>query len=230
MMNEIEAAYSTLYNMKDPLHVYPVEFVVRAFLGRYPRLDRAVPSYRGMRALDLGFGDGRNIPLLVNLGMDVHGVEISESICSLTIERMKRFNITIDARVGKNNSIPYPDQYFDQVLACHSCYYVEPGTSFVDNIREIARVIRPGGGFVFSAPVDTSYIMRGAQDLGDGHMEIKNDPYGVRNGYLLKKFDSEDEILCALTPDFNDFSIGVCRNDFWGIEEHVWIVSCKRAG
>ena len=138
MMNEIEAAYSTLYNVKDPLHVYPVEFVVRAFLGRYPRLDRAVPSYRGMRALDLGFGDGRNIPLLVNLGMDVHGVEISESICSLTIERMKRFNITIDARVGKNNSIPYPDQYFDQVLACHSCYYVEPGTSFVDNIREFA--------------------------------------------------------------------------------------------
>jgi len=35
--------------------------------------------------------------------------------------------------------------------------------------------------------------------------------------------------LCALTPEFNDFSIGVCRNDFWGIEEHVWIVSCKRA-
>ena len=76
MMNEIEAAYSTLYNMKDPLHVYPVEFVVRAFLGRYPRLDRAVPSYRGMRALDLGFGDGRNIPLLVNLRSEEHTSEL----------------------------------------------------------------------------------------------------------------------------------------------------------
>lgn len=229
-MNKIEEAYTSLYHKKDPLHVYPVEFVVRAFLGRYPRLEREIPSYQGMRVLDLGFGDGRNMPLLANLGMDIYGVEISSSICSLTTDRMKRLNIIIEACVGKNNSIPYQGQFFDQVLACHSCYYIEPGTMFVDNIREIARVIRPEGGFVFSVPIGTSYIMNGARDLGDGHMEIKNDPYGVRNGYLLKKFDSEDEILKILTPDFKDISIGACRNDFWGIEEHVWVVSCKRAG
>jgi hypothetical protein len=71
--------------------------------------------------------------------------------------------------------------------------------------------------------------MRGAKDLGDGHMEIANDPYGVRNGYVLKKFDREAEIEAALSPAFVDFAIGACRNDFWGIEEHVWIVACRRA-
>ena len=229
MTSEIESAYSSLYRQKDPIHVYPVEFVVRAFLGRYPRLDRAVSSYAGMKVLDLGFGDGRNMPLLSNLGMQVHGVEISDSICAQAVARLSRLDVDLDARVGKNNVIPYPDQFFDQILACHACYYVEPGTRFSDNAREIARVTKPGGGFVFSLPVGSSYIMRGANDTGGGLMEIKNDPYGVRNGYLLQKFDTEAEIAHALSPAFCDFSFGVCKNDFWGIEEHVWVVVCKRA-
>ena len=229
MSSEIEAAYSLLYRKKDPLHVYPVEFVVRAFLGRYPRLDRTVASYAGLKVLDLGFGDGRNMPLLSNLGMEVHGVEISESICAQAVARLRRLGVDLDARVGKNNAIPYPDQYFDQVLACHACYYVERGTSFADNVKEIARVAKPGAGFVFSLPVGTSYIMRGARDTGNGLMEIQNDPYGVRNGYMLQKFDTEAEIALALAPEFGDLRIGACKNDFWGIEEHVWVVVGKRA-
>lgn len=228
MSSEIESAYSTLYRKKDPIHVYPVEFVVRAYLGRYPRLDRPAPSFAGMKVLDLGFGDGRNMPLLSNLGMQVHGVEITESICEQAVARLRRLDVALEARVGKNNVIPYPDQYFDQVLACHACYYVEPGTRFSDNVAEIARVCKPGAGFVFSAPVGSSYIMRGARDTGGGLMEIQNDPYGVRNGYLLQKFDSEAEIVRALSPVFGDFAFGVCKNDFWGIEEHVWTVVCKR--
>ena len=56
--------------------------------------------------------------------------------------------------------------------------------------------------------------MRGATDAGDGHMIIANDPYGVRNGYMMKKFDSEDEIRAALGSHFDHFAIGSCRNDF----------------
>jgi hypothetical protein len=74
----------------------------------------------------------------------------------------------------------------------------------------------------------TSYILREARDLGDGHMEITNDPYGVRNGTILKTFDSEADIRQTLSGAFEDFAIGNCRNDFWGIEEHVWICVCRR--
>jgi hypothetical protein len=89
--------------------------------------------------------------------------------------------------------------------------------------------LKPGGAFIFSAPIGSSYIMRGAKDAGDGHMIIANDPYGVRNGYMMKKFDSEDDIGAALGSQFCDFAIGSCRNDFWGIEEHVWTVVCRKA-
>ncbi len=229
-MVEIERKYDDFYRVRNPDHVYPVEFVVRAFLGNYPRHRTDKTSYPGRRVLDLGFGDGRNMPLLHNLGMEVCGLEISEEICDLAATRMKRLGIDVDLKVGRNHSIPYADGFFDTVLACHACYYIDPGTRFADNLHEIARVLKPDGSFVFSAPIATSYIMRGAKDLGDGHMEIANDPYGVRNGYVLKKFDSEAEIQAALSPAFADFEIGSCRNDFWGIEEHVWVVVCRKAG
>jgi SAM-dependent methyltransferase len=169
------------------------------------------------------------MPLLSNLGMKVHGVEISEDICRRAVRRMARLGIEVEARVGRNNHIPYGDATFDHLLSCHACYYVDPGTTFADNLREIARVTKPGGWFVFSAPIGTTYIMKGARDLGDGHMEIANDPYGIRNGYILKKFDAPDELERSLSPYFEHARIGACRNDFWGIEEHVWTVVCTRS-
>ncbi len=229
MTTELEQSYSVFYRSRDPQYVYPVEFVVRAFLGRYPRLAQAAADHRGERVLDLGFGDGRNMPLLSNLGMEVHGVEITEEICARTVTRLEALAVPVEVRVGRNSAIPYGDAFFHHVLACHSCYYVDRGTRFEDNLGEIARVLMPNGRFVFSAPIGTSYIMRDARDLGDGHMEVTNDPYGVRNGAVLKKFDDEADLARSLAPFFNELSIGSCRNDFWGIEEHVWIVVARRS-
>jgi SAM-dependent methyltransferase len=225
----VDASYGAFYRDRNPMHVYPVEFVVRAFLGNYPRHRTDAASNRGKRVLDLGCGDGRNMPLLHNLGMEIHGTEISQEICDLTATRMKKLGIDAALKVGRNHALPYPDGHFDVVLACHACYYIDPGTRFSDNAREIARVMRDGGSLIFSAPIGTTYVLRGARDLGDGHMEIANDPSGLRNGYVLKKFDSEAEIETALSPSFTAFEIGSCRNDFWGIEEHVWTVACRKA-
>jgi SAM-dependent methyltransferase len=227
--SEIERSYSDFYRSRSPEFVYPVEFVVRAFLGRYPRLTQETRDRRGERVLDLGFGDGRNMPLLSNLGMEVHGVEIAEEICARTRQRLEGLAVQVEVRVGRNAAIPYDDAFFHHVLACHSCYYVDPGTHFDDNLRDVARVLMPDGRFVFSAPIGSSYIMRGARDLGDGHMEIANDPYGIRNGAVLKKFDDEAELARSLAPYFHDLRIGSCRNDFWGIDEHVWIVVARRS-
>jgi SAM-dependent methyltransferase len=225
--SEIEARYDAFYRERAATHVYPVEFVVRAFLGTYPRLKTDAAGLRG-KVLDLGFGDGRNVPLLSNLGLEAHGVEITEEICHRATIRMKELGIAFETSVGRNTSLPYADGFFDHVVACHSCYYVDAGTHFDDNLREIGRVTKPGGLFVHSLPIGSSYIFRGAVDLGDGHMRIANDPYGVRNGHVLKKFDAPDEIERALSPMFEDVRIGSCRSDWWGIEEHVWIVVCKR--
>jgi SAM-dependent methyltransferase len=227
-VSEIEAKYDAFYKNRSSTHVYAVEFVVRAFLGSYPRLTQDPTRYPGHRALDLGFGDGRNMPLLCDLGMEVHGVEIAEAICERGVARLEALGYSVDARVGRNHAIPYPDAFFDHVVACHSCYYVDPATTFSDNIKEIARVTKPGGRFVFSVPMGTSYVMSGATPLGGGHMRIANDPYNLRNGYVMRMFAGEAEIEAAIAPFFANARVGTARNDWWGIDEQMWIVVCNR--
>ena len=224
----IKEHYADFYSERNPAKVYPVEFVVRTLLGTYPhlKLDRSV--FRGAKILDLGFGDGRNMPLLHDLGFEVYGIEISEQICRLTKSRMKRLGVPVQLATGSNSHIPFGNEAFDFILACHACYYVSPGESFADNLREIARVLCTGGRFIFSLAKTDSYVLNDAEPLGNGLYRITQDPYGLRNGGIFRAFASRQEILDELGVYFRDFSLGLCENDFYGIYEKVWIGTCLK--
>jgi len=215
--------YADFYSLKNPLRVYPVEFVVRTLLGTYPGLKLDPATFRGAKILDLGFGDGRNMPLLHDAGFEVYGVEISEEICQLTRSRMERLGVPVRVETGTNSQIPFGHGAFDFVLACHACYYVSPGETFADNLREIARVLRLGGRLIFSLAKTDTYILKDAEQLGNGHYRITQDPYGLRNGAVFRAFASKSEIVDELGVYFSDFALGLCENDFYGTYEKVWI-------
>jgi SAM-dependent methyltransferase len=219
----IEKDYGSFYLRKNPAKVYPVEFVVRTLLGTYPGLNIDRSTYQGSRILDLGFGDGRNMPLLHDLGFDVSGVEISDEICQLTSNRMQRLGVPVIVKTGSNAHIPFDDGMFDFVLSCHACYYVGPGESFSDNLDEIARILRPGGRFIFSLLKSDSYLLDGAESLQDGHYRVTRDPYEVRNGSVLRAFASYGDVRDELGRRFSDLALGLCENDYYGIYEKVWI-------
>ncbi|HXA16317.1 MAG TPA: class I SAM-dependent methyltransferase [Thermoanaerobaculia bacterium] len=219
----IETDYGAFYSRKNPEKVYPVEFVVRTLLGTYPGLKIDRTTYAGAKVLDLGFGDGRNMPLLNDLGFEVYGVEISDEICHLTSSRMERLNVPVVLKTGNNAHIPFDDRSFDFVLSCHACYYVSPGESFSDNLEEIARILRPGGRFIFSLAKRDTYVLAGATPLQGGHYRVTRDPYDVRNGTVLRAFASREEVVEELGTRFSDLALGLCENDFYGIDEKVWI-------
>lgn len=225
---DLKTLYSERYSKHNTVHIYPVEFVVRAFLGTYPnlKLDRA--SYLGSNVLDVGFGDGRNMPLLHNLGFRIHGVEIHEEICTTTAARIGGYGIEASLKVGSNAHIPFERDFFDCVLACHACYYVEEGMTFKDNLREIHRVMKMNGLFVCSVPMRDTYVLDGAESLGSGHFRIACDPYGVRVGTIFRAFENDDEIRAEFDPLFFEFRIGFCDDFYWGIRQKVWIVVCQK--
>jgi SAM-dependent methyltransferase len=225
-MSNIISAYNIYYAARTQPHVYPVEFVVRTFLGRYPKLRLDPSTYPGRRILDLGYGDGRNFPLLFNLGFEIAGVEISDEINRQAADRIKTLGISADLRTGHNSSIPFPDKHFAFLLACHSCYYVSEGDTFTDNLHEIARVLEPNGVFVCSLAHQDTYILRDAEPLGGGHYRITHDPYGLRDGTIFRAFASTTEIEEAFGSHFIDLRIGYCDDNFYGIEQRVWIVTC----
>ena len=118
--------------------------------------------------------------------------------------------------------------FFDFALACHALYYVQEGTRFPDNLREIHRVLTQGGTFVLSLPMADTFILKDAAPLGDGHVRIAQDPYGLRVGAIFRVFAGRDEIEQTFAPWFRDFQIGFTDDEYWGLRQRMWIVVCTR--
>jgi SAM-dependent methyltransferase len=225
---DIDKAYEIYYANRAGGIVYPTEFVVRTFLSTYPGLKFSKPD-RGSRILDIGFGDGRNTVFLCDQGYSVGGIEITEGIVGQVQQRLSSMGHSADLRVGRNSRIPFEDDYFDVILACHCCYYCDEGESFADNMREYARVLKTGGWLVASVASADSYIFRDAIVLPDGSRRIQGDPYGNRNGYRLQAFSARADIEESLSHWYGNFSFGFAGNDYYGIEERLyWVVSQKQ--
>lgn len=224
-MTQTDKNYSIHYS--GSANVYPPEFLVRALLGSYPK-HKLVRDYSGKAVLDLGFGDGRCFGLLNDLGMRLHGVEVTEDICSQAKSKFSSLNIDVDIKVGRNSNIPYDDKTFDYVVASSSCYYMDEEGDYSSHVDEMARVLKPGGKLIHTLPMSSTFIMNNAIDLGDGHMRITEDPYGVRVGARLKMFRSEDEIKSYLDDKFNSISIATQQDCWWGENVHLWVVACER--
>lgn len=226
-INSIDSNYSKFYNRKKYVKVYPTEFVVRILLATYPRLDYTKPM-AGDSILDVGFGDGRNTSFLCDLGLDVCGIEISDEIVSLARERLLNLGHSPELRVGRNSKIPYGNDRFGYILACHSCYYCDDGETIVDNIKEYARVIKPGGYMIASVPDSHSYIFDKSSKLEDGTSRILSDPYNNRIGYRLHGFETVSNVEQCFSPLFTNFSFGHASNDYFGVDERVFWVVCKK--
>lgn len=226
MTLEIDKKYSDFYQRRNPVKVYPTEFVVRTFLAQYPALNLTLE--KGMAVLDLGFGDGRNTAFLCEQGYQTYGIEITEEIVTLTKDRLENLDIKADLKVGRNSNIPYQDNFFDVVLACHSSYYCDPDDSFKDNTEEITRVLKKGGYFITSLPDINSYIFNNAEIRDDGHVIIKQDPYGNRSNYKMRAFKNTNEIEEELSGQFENFSFGSAQNNYYGIDERVFWAVCQK--
>jgi ubiquinone/menaquinone biosynthesis C-methylase UbiE len=224
---KINANYEDHYAKRSASKVYPTEFVVRTFLASYAGLNFRKPL-PGERVLDVGFGDGRNTTFLCDQGFEVAGIEITQGIVDMTRHRLERLGQRADLRVGRNSQIPFDDDHFDYILACHSCYYCDDGESFADNLREYARVLKSGGYLVASVASRASYIFKDAIENPDGSLTVTSDPYGNRNGYRLHAFSDANALERFFSGFFRNFSLGYASNDYYGMSEQVFWVVCQK--
>ena len=226
-MANIEKYYTQFHLRRMGIHCYPNEFLVRTMLGKYPRL-KLKHDYKDKRILDLGCGDGRNMVLLHNLKMKIFGVEITKEICDAVGRRMKRFGIDADIRVGRNANVPFEDDYFDYILAAASLYYIDKGIPFNSTMCEISRVLRSKGILIATLAHPKTFILKGARELGDGLLEITNDPFKLRNGNVFKVFKSKENIIREFSPSFKNISIGTTIDDYYGLKQDLWLLVAQK--
>ena len=224
----VKETYTDFHVARRPEHVYPAEWVIRTLQGSYPGLALDKTRYPGAKILDVGFGDGRNWPLLHNLSFDIYGVEITDEILALGRQRAEALGLQATLKLGTNSAIPFEDAFFDYLLASSSSYYVDKGSTFSQTVEEYARVLKGNAVLLATLPAPGSSILEGAVDLGDGLVEIRNDPWNLRNGYLFQSFNSKEDVVTAFSAHFDSFSIGLCCDNYYGIQINLFLLVCVR--
>lgn len=217
-------------NLKESL-LFPNEYVLRAFLGKYPNLDIR-KDYRGLKVCDVGCGDGRNIVALNKIGLDVSATEINSQICDMTREKLINHpdKIKADIREGFNWDLPFEDSSFDYLLSWNACYYMKDENSdFGDHLAEFSRVMKKDSYFIASIPTPKCCTLIGAEDIGKGLVKINTKTkFTYLNGAIYRKFDSWSEIEKVFSPFFKDFKKARLRDDCFGLALDYFVVVCKK--
>jgi SAM-dependent methyltransferase len=92
----------------------------------------------GMRAIDVGCGTGHHLKDLASRGFDAVGVDASVEM----LEEARRANPTAELHRADIGSLPFADESFDLAICIEVLRYLPDPEPC---IRELARVLRPGG-------------------------------------------------------------------------------------
>ncbi len=149
-------------------HTYPILYQVEEshwwYIGRRQIIATFVQQIcskiEGHRPhiLDVGCGTGANLILLSQFG-DAEGVDVSPDALAFCRERGIE-----NVRLGAAEALPYEDGTFDLVTAFD---VVEHMDDDVAGLREMRRVLRPGGRILLFVP--TFMFLWGVQDEVSNH-------------------------------------------------------------
>lgn len=142
--------------------------------AEWPRLKALLPDVKGLRILDLGCGFGWFCRWAMEHGAEsVHGIDISQNMLqrarAMSENRPEYAGITYQRE--DLDQLQLPENYnsgFDLVFSSLAVHYLVNLPSLV---KQVYRVLKPGGHFVFSAehPIFTGPSKPGIKEDADGH-------------------------------------------------------------
>jgi len=154
----------------------------------------------GMRVLDAGCGEGRNLVYLMRCGFDCWGIDSSP----IAIEVMRELAGAISPgiptghfRVEPIEKMQFGDEFFDAVICNAVLHFARSETHWQAMIDEMARVLRPGGLF-FARLMSINGIETLVRPLGGRQFELVdgNTAFLVDEAMLLRAtIDMNGELL-----------------------------------
>jgi 2-polyprenyl-6-hydroxyphenyl methylase / 3-demethylubiquinone-9 3-methyltransferase len=129
-----------LQGLRATMNPARVGYFARVVAARM-RLDRTRPAL-----LDVGCGGGFLTEEFARLSFRVTGVDPSEASLEAARRHATREGLDIAYRKAVGESLPFPDRSFDVVSCCDVLEHVDDLGAV---IGEIARVLVPGGVFLF---------------------------------------------------------------------------------
>jgi len=123
----------------------PGKRAYKRFVNRY---NECLKYVRGKRTLDVPCGVGWGTSILAVEAAEVHGLDISQEAVDYGMENFER----VQLQVGDMTDMPYMGEYFDTVVCLEGYEHIDQPSQAVA-VKEITRVLRPGGKLVMTVPL-----------------------------------------------------------------------------
>lgn len=139
-------------------------------------LDDPARDVRDVRVLDYGCGNGRYLQALATVVPveNLQGLEVDPA----RVEQVRALGIACDVIVKGEPELRFADESFDVVFSSNVIEHI-PRRDYLAVLREIRRVLRPGGRFVVGTPnypAKRLYDMVKAVDPGPWRYYLFDDP------------------------------------------------------
>jgi 2-polyprenyl-3-methyl-5-hydroxy-6-metoxy-1,4-benzoquinol methylase len=137
------------------------------FFERELRSLRRHLPLRGANVLDVGFGGGAFLGLLVREGARVHGVEISEAACEHVRSRLR--DVVVSPHAGDLRSTAFAPRTFDLVTFWDSLQYMQHP---LRQLKAAHTLLKQGGVLALQVPRRDAQSLWYARQLHRLHSEL----------------------------------------------------------
>ncbi|WP_436344915.1 class I SAM-dependent methyltransferase [Natronorubrum sp. FCH18a] len=162
------------------------------------------------RVLELGCGTGDMFPVVVDGAagdLEYHAIEPDPHMRKRAADAARETGLDVDLRDARAESLPYPDEHFDAVIAgVVFCTVQDPDAA----LEEAVRVLKPGGEFRFLEHVRADGWRGTGQELleplwkrgaGGCHLTRETVPRFVgHDGLAVEEVDRLDVGVFPATP------------------------------
>lgn len=128
-----------LHLLKTSVNPWRVNYAIRV-------LNKLNINPKGKTALEVGSGGGILTEEICKMGFTTTGIEPADESVQTAQQHAMGQGLSITYQQGAGEQLPYPDQSFDCVFCCDVLEHVR---DLPKVIAEIARVLRPGGVFIY---------------------------------------------------------------------------------
>jgi 2-polyprenyl-6-hydroxyphenyl methylase/3-demethylubiquinone-9 3-methyltransferase len=109
------------------------------------------------KALEVGCGGGLLTEEIAKMGFTTTGLDVSLPSLEVAHRHAKENGLEIDYQHGFGDKLPFTDASFDAVFCCDTLEHI---TNWDETVREISRVLKPGGVFFYNTVNRTSESMK----------------------------------------------------------------------
>jgi SAM-dependent methyltransferase len=201
---------------------YPAEHVIR-FVARnfFSIADRSK-----IRLLEIGCGPGVNVWFMAREGFSVSGIDGSATAIQKADKRLAGESLQAELRIGDYAHLPWADASFDGVVENVSLYS-NPWISIQHALREVRRVLKPGGPFLSSFFSDQTWgYGEGDRVETDGFVNLREGPLAGAGFCIFLNRSRIPELFC----DFIDLNV---ERVSWTLdgERHLveqFVITCRK--